>query len=327
MKMKVGIDAKWYFEGPPSGKMVVRNLVNELLTNSHDHNIFLFLDTKYKHVPLEIDSSRVTKIYLWAENNLFANMFLIPFVARKHKVDVFVFQNFVSLFGSFKKVAYIHDIIFLTHPQFYTFWERLYFKPLKSLTKLSDYVVTVSYAEKKRIANHSYTNKEVGVVYHGVENCFRPKVLQPSELLAIVQQKYNLPEHFVLYVGRLNSRKNVPNLLRAYALLENKEVPLVLVGGYDWKTENLEPLIDELGIRNRLLFTGPVFGDELGAIYSLATLFCFPSYEESFGLPPLEAMAAGIPVVVSNSSSIPEICGEAGNYVDSDNPVSIANQI
>jgi glycosyltransferase involved in cell wall biosynthesis len=109
--------------------------------------------------------------------------------------------------------------------------------------------------------------------------------------------------------------------------LKNQEIPIVIVGSKDWKILDIDKLIDDLGINKRVIFSGFVLDNILPVIYSLATIFCFPSYAEGFGLPALEAMASGVPVVVSNTTSLPEICGDAGNYVNPNDPQDIAAMI
>jgi glycosyltransferase involved in cell wall biosynthesis len=128
-------------------------------------------------------------------------------------------------------------------------------------------------------------------------------------------------------VGRINSRKNIPNLLKAFQSIEDKQIKLILVGKREWKTDDLNSLLDDPSISNRVIFSGSVSNEELSVIYSNAHIFCFPSFEEAFGLPPLEAMASGIPVVVSNSSSLPEVCGDAAIYVNANEPDEIAKAI
>jgi glycosyltransferase involved in cell wall biosynthesis len=130
----------------------------------------------------------------------------------------------------------------------------------------------------------------------------------------------------LLYVGRLNVRKNIGNLLRALRLLEGDvKMPIVISGSPDWKNPGLASLLATLAIRP--IFTGSVEDRDLPALYAMASVFCFPSYEEGFGLPPLEAMACGVPVVVSDRSSLPEVCGNAGTYANPDDPEAIATAI
>jgi glycosyltransferase involved in cell wall biosynthesis len=106
--------------------------------------------------------------------------------------------------------------------------------------------------------------------------------------------------------------------------LANKSIPLVIVGEPNWKTDNLDRTISDLGIKKRIYFTGYVEEENLPLIFSLAKIFCFPSFAEGFGLPAIEAMASGVPVVVSNIPVMQEICGDAGNYINPYDPSDIA---
>jgi glycosyltransferase involved in cell wall biosynthesis len=324
--MKIGIDAKWYFEGPPSGKRVVRNLVDYLLKIDRENEYVIFFNKKHKKeiFPFK-ESKNLSLCYIWAGNNALSNIFVLPFFSNKYRVDVTLYQTFVSPFGKSSKIAYIHDVLFLSNPEFYTIYERLYFLPLRFLTRFSTTIITVSNEEKKRLLKYKYATNEnkITVAYHGVEPAFMPLENHDAVSCDLVKKQYNLPDKFLLFVGRLNLRKNVNTLLKAIPLLNDKKIKLVIVGATDWKESDHEHLLKDLLIANRIHFTGAVY-KELNVVYSMATVFCFPSYAESFGLPPLEAMASGIPVVVSNTTSLPEICGDAGNYVNPERPEEIA---
>ena len=325
--MRIGIDAKWFFEGPPSGRVVVQNLVRQMVEAQSDHDLYIFLDRRHQGRAFPHTGPRVHLRYVWAGNNLLSNVLLIPVVAYPLHLDIFIFQNFSPPCSNFHRYSFVHDVIFKSHPEYYTTLERLYFLPLRFLTRLSHGACTVSEAEKKRMIRYGYSAAGgIDVVYHGVDDSFVPASQQEPAFLDQIRTKYALPDRYLLYVGRLNVRKNIFNLLRAVSLLRH-DIPLVIVGGYDWKMTSVDELIGELGIRDRLGFTGPGFGPDLAAIYGMAHLFCFPSYEESFGLPALEGMASGVAVVVSDRSSLPEICGEAGSYVNPDAPENIAQVI
>jgi glycosyltransferase involved in cell wall biosynthesis len=325
--MRIGIDAKWYFEGPPSGRRVVRSLVDTFLQSPGDDEWVIILNEKHRERPFAISSPRVSVCYVWAGNNMLSNLFVLPVVANRLKLDVILYQNFISPFGRGKKIAYIHDVLFLSHPHFYTRMERLYFSPLKFLTSFAHRIITVSEEEKNRLlAFHFGTADAIVVAHHGIDKDFRPLDSFTKEYVAEVKKQYHLPDRFILYVGRLNLRKNVDHLLKAIPLLEDKEIPLVLVGGEDWKKSNHAPIVEQLNLGKRIVFTGAIYTG-LSVVYGLSRVFCFPSYAESFGLPPLEAMASGVPVVVSNTTSLPEVCGSAASYVNPDSPEQIAAAI
>jgi glycosyltransferase involved in cell wall biosynthesis len=326
--MRIGIDAKWYFEGPPSGRRVVRALVDTLARMYPNTEFYFFLNKRDQRKTFPPSGPNIYPVYVWAGNSLLSNLFVVPVWASRLKLDVVLYQNFVPPFGASKKVAYIHDVLFLSHPEFYTIYERLYFSPLRFLTLKADAVITVSEEERKRLIRYAYVRKTnlLSVVHHGVDSTFQPRESHSPELVHSIRTRYALPERFLLYVGRLNLRKNVDNLLRAIPLLKDKSIPLVVVGSANWKESDHERTVQSLGIEQRIIFVGSVY-DNLGVLYSLATVFCFPSFAESFGLPPLEAMASGVPVVVSNTTSLPEVCGEAGTYADPLDPASIAKAI
>ena len=327
--MKIGIDAKWYFEGPPSGKRVVRGLVDALLATDRKNEYYIFLNRKHSNEVFPVaNAGNVRLVYVWAGNNMLSNVFVLPGYVSRFKLDVVLYQNFISVFGAGRNIAYIHDVLFLSNPEYYTIYERLYFAPLKFLTRRADCVITVSEEEKKRLIHFAFASdaKKIHVAYHGVDTTFQPRDSYESKVVEEVKAMYALPDRFLLYVGRLNLRKNVDNLLRAIFLLRDKNIPLVIVGSSNWKESDHMRTIKELGIEHRVIFTGSVF-QSLGVVYALSTLFCFPSNAESFGLPPLEAMACGVPVVVANTTSLPEVCGEAGNYVSPNRPDEIAAMI
>jgi glycosyltransferase involved in cell wall biosynthesis len=325
--MRIGFDAKYYFSGNPSGRMVVRNLVRELVANNKDHELFFFLKKKERGKLFPHTGPRIHSVYIGGRFNSISNIFFLPVQAHRLNLDVCVFQYFAPLFSNFKTAVYVHDVYFKSNPEYYTRLERLYYLPIRFLSRRSDLVCTVSSTEKQRILEYKFSKKPVTVIQHGIEDTFHPRDQFDQAYLKKIVSKFNLPKTFLLFVGRLNVRKNLGSLLRAISLLENKSIPLVLVGDKDWKMFNIEKLIAELKIENRIVLLGSVFGRELAAIYSLASVFCFPTYAESFGLPVLEAMAAGIPVVVSDIHIMHEICEEAGNYADPYNPQKIAEAI
>jgi glycosyltransferase involved in cell wall biosynthesis len=328
LPLRIGIDAKWFFEGPPSGRVVVRNLVKELILGNFHHELYVFLDRRFRSEVFPFRSPRVHLVYLWGDNNLLSNVILVPLQSRKLDLDVMVYQNFPSLHSPYKRIAFIHDVIYLSHPQYYTLWERLYFAPLRLLARKAQRIITVSETEKKRIAQFGFAPSEkIDVVYHGVDPGFKPRVQHDGAFLKEIAKKYGFPSQFILYVGRLNVRKNILNLLKAMSLISNKDIPLVIVGEKDWKIFDIDKLVESLGLRQRLIFTGPIYGNELQAIYASASVFCFPSFEESFGLPALEAMASGVPVIVSHIPTLNEICADAGNYVNPNDPHDIAQMI
>ena len=252
-------------------------------------------------------------IFTKIRNPLLSNVFEIPFLKKSNELDIIIFQNFSPFFGSFKKINYIHDIIFEDRPEFFTKKEKLYFSPMKYLSMKADLVITISKNEKDRIIRKGYS-KNVAYVYHGID----------MSMKNTAKSVENLPKEYILAVGRINIRKNISTLIRSISLIKNKNMKLVIVGEDSWKKENIN--IDEK-LKSRIVFLKNISNEELGYIYSNAKVFCFVSLDEGFGLPIVEAMSFGIPVICSNISVMPEVSGNAGILVDPYSENQIADKI
>ena len=326
--MRIGVDAKWFFGGNPSGRMVIRNYLEQLIQRFPDHEYFVFLKNEDRNREFPWQGPGIHLIYCWGRNNLISNLLVIPWKARKLNLDVALFQYFAPFCSPFKTVVFIHDVIFKSHPEFFTFWERLYFRPMKFTAHRADRVIAVSQSEKKRIVGFRIApESRVEVIYHGLNSNFRPREFQDRNMIHEVVSRFHLPERFLLYVGRLNERKNIFNLLQAVKFSRDPEIKLVLAGMPQGRMFDLEKKIRELGLANRVIATGHVPDEYLPALYSLATVFCFVSHDEGFGFPPLEAMASDVPVVLSEAAALREVCGDAGSYADPNRPEEIAGQI
>lgn len=328
--MKIGIEAKWLFDGPPSGQRVVASLVRSLADVAVDHELHLFLDARSRGEPVPADIPERQRHYVWAKNNQLANVFVVPRAADRAGLDAVVYQNFVPPPSQARhaRVAFVHDVIFESHPEFFTRRERLYFKPLRYLTHRADRVCTVSGCERSRLVRFGYaTPDRVDVVPNGVDEAFVPREHLPGVESERVLDRFDAPERFVLYVGRLNARKNVAALVRAVAHFTSPDLQLLIAGAADATSEDLAGIAAASGVADRVRLLGRVNDADLRVLYSAATVFCFPSLDEGFGLCPLEAMASGTPAVVSNAPVMVETCGDAAVYVDPRDPKAIASAI
>lgn len=329
-KINVGIDAKWFFKGPPSGKMVVKNLVDEMILNNHDRfNLFLLINSKFSKQAAEYFPADVNIIPLPDIPNLLSNLFLVPIIALRYNLKTVLFQNFTSAWpGKLYKIAYVHDVLFLDYPQYYSKSERLYFKQMKRSAFKANCIIAISSSEKKRLIANDFANESrIKIVYHGVNNGFKPVADYADDEVYSVINRYHLPGRYILFVGRVNIRKNLLNLVKALAILDDISIPLLIVGEKGNLSQDLEKYISAEKLDKRITFIGHVAEQDLQLIYACATIFCFPSFAEGFGLPPLEAMKCGVPVVTSERTAMPEICGNAAMYFDPDNPYDIARKI
>lgn len=200
-------------------------------------------------------------------------------------------------------VVTLYDLIPYTHPHYLTRPMRLYWKLCaKRNLDLSDHVVSISHASKDVAVSIGIPEEKITVAYPGVDERFCP-VDTPD-----IIECYNLiPQRFVLFVGSLDPRKNIPLIIRVMKKTV-PDIPVVIASGGGWMTEEINATAQECG---NVRFLGYVPDEILPALYSHALFFIWPSVVEGFGLPPLEAMACGCPVITSNCSSLPEVVGDA----------------
>jgi glycosyltransferase involved in cell wall biosynthesis len=316
--MKIGIDAKWFFSGPVSGQVFIRNILPELLALRPEDEWHLFLNKKYKSSPFPITAPNVHLHYVWAGYNMPSNLFVLPRLAVKHKLDVVLFQTFAVKRSSYRSLVFIHDILFEEYPQFFTKTEKLYFKFVRKGCRSADRIITTTETVKKDLLRFHYTgnNSNIDIAPLGVSAVFKSFADHDPAILKKIKDKYQLPGSYILSTGRLNARKNIEAIAMAIPMLNDKTIPVVVVGEKEWKAPRLEKILKNKEIASRLKFIGSIPGDELPAIYAMASVFCFPSFAEGFGLPPIEAMASGIPVIASQTTSLPEVCGNAALYID-----------
>lgn len=224
-----------------------------------------------------------------------------------------------------RTVFTIHDLIFRFYPEYHLPLNRWYLTlMLPRFMQRADAIIAVS-ENTLRDASRlmGIPSEKMTVVYEGVNPAFRPN--EDSTELARVRSHYDLPARFILLFGTIEPRKNVLTLLDAYAALLNQceNAPsLVLAGRKGWLYQPVFDRVRELGLESHVKFTDWIAEADLPALINLAELFVYPSLYEGFGLPPLEAMACGTPVLCSNASSLPEVVGDGGWLIDPHDPAA-----
>lgn len=255
----------------------------------------------------------------------------LPVLLEKLQADLYHNPTFaLPLLRSCRLVTTIHDVVFHFRPelvapalcQYLSHWTRL-------AADLADRIITVSQYSKQAIVNAYDTNPDkISVVYEAAEaERFAPRYggILENEF----RQRYQIKGPYVLYVGSLEPKKNLDYLLRAFAqvLADGTEVQLVLAGGGGGAAYDISEALLAFGVAERTVVTGFLPEQYLPVAYAGASLFVYPSLYEGFGLPPLEAMASGVPVIVSRATSLPEVVGEAGLLVDPGDPGDLARQL
>jgi glycosyltransferase involved in cell wall biosynthesis len=165
---------------------------------------------------------------------------------------------------------------------------------------------------------------KIDVVLPGVDPLFRPL---PETEVAAFRRREHLPQQVILHVGTLQPRKNIPMLLEALARLARPEIALILAGGKGWLYQDIFNRVAQLGLQKQVRFTGYIADEHLPLWYNSASILAFPSVYEGFGMPVVEAMACGTPVVAAKSSSIPEACGEAALYFNPENVGALTDRL
>ena len=223
-------------------------------------------------------------------------------------------------------IVTIYDLSFIHYPQRLQPWRRLYLRWGTTFSaRRASRVIAISASTKRDIVGLlGVAEDKVDVIPCGVDEDFRP--VDRQEQLIELRKRHGLPPRMLLFVGTIEPRKNLTTLLRSYALLREwiQPPPLVIAGAKGWQHEEVFSLAQELELLDELLFPGFIPRDELPLWYNAADLFVYPSLYEGFGLPPLEAMACGTPVVTSNTSSLPEVVGDSGLLVDPTDAEEIA---
>ncbi len=251
-----------------------------------------------------------------------------PLLVRQHGINLFHGTlNVVPLACPVPSVVTIHDLAFIRFPHTFRSYNRTYLDLATrvSARRASCILAVSEHTRREVIGLLGVPAERVIVTPNAARRHFRP----PDPVaLARFRARQGLPEDFVLFVGTLEPRKNLTTLLEAYGqVARQSDLPLLVGGGKGWLFAPVFERLDALGLRDRVKFIGYIDEEELPLWYAAATLFVFPSLYEGFGMPPLEAMACGTPVITSNSASLPEVVGDAGIMVSPTDADALAEAI
>lgn len=315
--MKIGIDAraaKWY-RGTGIGTYT-HQLINSLNKVDFINEYLLFTAENYNSQIDFKDNFFLSPIKESNSSNFWDEV-NIPNILNGKDMDIYhVPQNGVGL-PIKKKCPFIitlHDTIPIHMPE--TVGDRyleIFTTKMKSIVDNSDGIITVSEFSKEDISkDFNYPKEKIFVTYLASENIYKPidKVIANS----ILKKQYSLPSNYILYVGGFSPRKNILGLIKAYSKLPKnirESHKLVIAGNKGKSYELYKKCAEEYNVDNHVIFPGFISMEYMPYLYNSASLFVYPSFYEGFGLPPIEAMACGVPVIASNVTSIPEIVGDA----------------
>jgi len=339
--MKIGIEGQRLFRVKKHGMdMVALELIKNLQKIDKENAYVIFVKPDEDTSALsETDNFQIVQLEgglypFWEQMNLAK-------AAKAHGCDMLhCTSNTAPIFSDIPIITTLHDIIYLeksylqilrssatTYQKFGNVYRKMI---VPRVMKKSDIVITVSNFEKGRISDFFglKDDQKLEAVYNGVGEHF--KVVTDELELNRVKEKYSLPDKYFFFLGNTDPKKNTKGTLKAYSdfLKEsNAAIKLVML---DYDLTELKKLLEEIGapeLIDQIVLTGYVKNTDLPAIYSLCEIFLYPSLRESFGIPILEAMSCGVPVITSNTSSMPEVSGRAAYLVDPYQPEQITEGI
>ena len=326
--LKIGIDIHSIGSQKGGNETYYRELIREMAQLSCTHNFYLY----YTHPGADQQipaSRRFTVRRLKPASPWFRIPFAFPWHVRQDELDVFHAQFIVPPFLKCKTVTTVPDIAYEHFPESFPAHQRALLKLLVTESvRRADHVITVSEYSKKDIAEtYGLSAEKITVIYEGAGDEFVP--LDKAEARECLARKYSICGEFILYLGRLQARKNLVRLVDAYAQVRQAgfRQKLVLAGKPDSLFEPVLTRIRELELQGEILLTGYIAPDDVPKLYNAAKVFVYPSYFEGFGLPVLEAMACGTPVITSRGSSLEEVAQGAALLVDPLDAGSIAEAL
>lgn len=315
-------------ESPGGGRTAIINLLEHMIEIDRHNSYILILSKKEPTLNRYMNVRQVISPF---RNRFFSRIWaqlVIP--TRFRNVDLVHFTKNLSVFGlKCPTIITIHDLTVLEYPEYFPWSDVFYWKTIQKLSiKAANLIIAVSENTAKDVTR--YYGKDphsIKVIYHGKSEQFTPS---SNASIQTVRDKYNLSENYIITVGRIDVKKNLSNLVKAFASIVPKIDPtfeLVLVGEVYKKCEDVHllPTIFASHLEDKVRLLGRVPDEDLPALYSGAQVSAFPSLHEGFGLVGLEAMACGVPVVTHNSGAIVEVVGDAALKVDGSSVTQLAN--
>jgi glycosyltransferase involved in cell wall biosynthesis len=322
--LHIGIDARMVYYRVGGISTYIRNLVETLeKIDTGGHRFTVFHSRKGR----ETLTRRFRRADLWTPSHHRLERLALSVEIARFGLDVWHTTDFIPpQFGARRQIVSVHDLTFLRCPQFLTAESRRYYNDqIAWAVRRADHILTLSHASKADIIELLNVPPDKITVQHlAADSTFKPLSADDT---APIRQRLNLPSAFILFVGTFEPRKNIDGLLRAYSILRRDmrdAPPLVLAGSRGWLYEGILDLIDQLDLSQSVLLRENLSQDVMPALYNLARTLVLPSHYEGFGLPALEAMACGVPPIVSCRSSLPEVVGDVGLLIDPDDPHDIA---
>lgn len=333
--MRVGIDVRCAFGRKTGVGYYTYHLLKALFRLDNDNQYLLFFNS-LKEKPEAVfrgENLSLVQPPVSLPNRLlhfFWRYLHFPAIERFiGPVEVFHSPNYQLIpTKSAATVITVYDLSFLKFPEVTMLTAKLHYaKKIFEYVRGADSVIVISESTKNDLLELTETTEDkISVIPGACDDKFRP--IDDGNAIQNVKGKYGIQGDYILFVGTIEPRKNLARLLRAYHRIRDKlDVQLLLVGTKGWQDKEIYETYDRLRLSDRVKFLGYIPEEDLPYLYSGALFFIYPSIYEGFGLPPLEAISCGCPVISSHISSLPEVLGEAALYVDPEDENEIAEAI
>lgn len=313
--MRIGIDCRLPYYRMGGISQYVLHLLPALAGIDGDNQYTVFHSRKDRRSYLP-DACNFGRHDLWTPCHHRLERWALSLELLPHRLDVLHSPDFIPPgLGAGRRIITVHDLNFLHYPQFLTRESlRYYAGQIRWAVRAADHISADSHATRRDLIEQLRVHPDkVTTIYLAANPIYTSA--HPESVVDAALAQFNLPRGFLLFVGTLEPRKNLPTLLRAYHKIRSEagvDVPLVLVGSAGWMADEVFATIEELDLSRSVRHLGAIQDEQLAHLYAAAALLAIPSHYEGFGLPALEAMHGGCPVLVSNRASLPEIVGDAG---------------
>jgi glycosyltransferase involved in cell wall biosynthesis len=316
--MRIGIDARLVFYNRAGIGQYIIQLMEALASLEPKEDKFILLQSRKDRSSI-INTNGFERKSLWTPSHNRFEQPALSFEISRLGLDLLHSPDFIPPFRrKCKSVITIHDLAFLLYPHFLTRESARYYGQIDQAWRKTDHIIAVSEATKQdSIKMLGVPEKKISVIHEAANPTYRP--VSKDAACRVVKEKYKLDKNFILFVSTIEPRKNLPGLLQAFRRLRDeykRDETLVLAGSKGWLWEEVYETVHRLNLEKQVAFLGRIPSKDLVYLYNAASLFVHPSFYEGFGLTPLEAMTCGTPVIVSNTSSLPEVVGDAALMIN-----------
>lgn len=318
--MRIGIDGSALVKEAAGIGQWILQVIQNIMKLDSENEYYLFTYDQMK-IPFELADNWTVVSYGGEKKKQINFLLTLPGILRKLHIEVFLgTRHYLPPWNSsIRYVAVVHDLIPLYMPELFTKAHKHRFWFFTELCKhQADAIIAVSNATKKDVIQYmEFPEERIRVIYEGANPRFNAE--RDEAGIAATMEKYHIDSEYILCLSTVEPRKNMLRTIQAYEQCVqqgNLSCKLVIVGGSGWNNGEIYEYVQKNNLSSQVIFTGYVSDEEVKYIYSNATLFIYASLCEGFGIPVLEAMQSGIPVITSNVSSMPEVAGDACELVD-----------